>query len=70
MTRYSPEFKEQVVRKMMPPSNQSVASIHRESGISAPSPTCQRTTRQLPSAFIYKKWADLLEPLNDSRFAH
>jgi transposase-like protein len=37
MTRYSPEFKEQVVRKMMPPNNQSVASIHRESGISAPS---------------------------------
>lgn len=37
MTRYSPEFKEQVVRKMMPPSNQSVASIHRETGISTPS---------------------------------
>lgn len=37
MTRYSPEFKEQVVRKMMPPNNQSVASIHRESGVSTPS---------------------------------
>lgn len=37
MTRYSPEFKEQVVRKMMPPNNQSVASLHRETGISAPS---------------------------------
>lgn len=37
MSRYSPEFKEQVVRKMMPPNNQSVASIHRESGISSPS---------------------------------
>lgn len=37
MSRYSPEFKEKVVRKMMPPNNQSVASIHRESGISTPS---------------------------------
>jgi transposase-like protein len=39
MTRYSPEFKEQVVRKikMMPPNNQSVARIHRETGISTPS---------------------------------
>jgi transposase len=37
MTRYSAEFKEQMVRKMMPPTNQSVASIHRETGISAPS---------------------------------
>lgn len=37
MTRYSPELKEQMVRKMMPPNNQSVASIHRETGISSPS---------------------------------
>lgn len=37
MTRYSPEFKEQMVRKMMPPNNQSIASIHRETGISTPS---------------------------------
>lgn len=37
MTRYSAEFKEQMVRKMMPPNNQSVASIHRETGISSPS---------------------------------
>lgn len=37
MTRYSPEFKEQMVRRMMPPNNQSVASIHRETGVSAPS---------------------------------
>lgn len=37
MTRYSPEFKEQVVRKMMPPHNQSVASLHRETGVSVPS---------------------------------
>jgi hypothetical protein len=28
-------------------------------------PTCQRVTQQLPSVFIYKKWAGLLEPLND-----
>ena len=37
MPRYSPEFKEQVVRKMMPPHNQSVASLHRETGVSVPS---------------------------------
>lgn len=37
MTRYSPELKEQMVRKMMPPNSQSVASIHRETGISTPS---------------------------------
>ena len=37
MTRYSAELKEQVVRKMMPPNHQSVASIHRETGISIPS---------------------------------
>lgn len=27
-------------------------------------PTCQRATQQLPSVFIYKKWAGLLEPFN------
>lgn len=37
MTRYSPELKEQMVRKMMPPNRQSVASISRESGIPTPS---------------------------------
>lgn len=37
MTRYSAELKEQVVRKMMPPNNRSVASLHRETGISSPS---------------------------------
>lgn len=36
MARYSDELKEQVVRKMMPPHNRTVASISRESGISAP----------------------------------
>lgn len=36
MARYSEETKEQMVRKMMPPHNRSVASIHRETGISAP----------------------------------
>jgi len=34
--RYSEEFKEQVVRKMMAPNAQSVAQIHRETGISEP----------------------------------
>jgi transposase len=36
MARYSSEFKEQIVRKMMPPSSQSVAHISRETGITAP----------------------------------
>lgn len=36
MTTYSHELKEQIVRKMMPPNAQSVAAIHRETGISAP----------------------------------
>ena len=36
MPRYSDEFREQVVRKMMPPNAQSVAQVHRETGISEP----------------------------------
>ena len=36
MPRYSEEFKDQMVRKMMPPNAQSVAQIHRESGVSEP----------------------------------
>ena len=36
MRRYSDEFKEQVVRKMMPPNAQSVAQVHRDTGISEP----------------------------------
>lgn len=36
MARYSDEFKEQVVRKLMPPNAQSVAQVHRETGISEP----------------------------------
>jgi len=33
---YSPDFnfKEQTVKKMMPPSNQSVAQLSRETGVS------------------------------------
>lgn len=36
MSRYSDEFKEQMMRKLMPPSSQSVAGLARETGISAP----------------------------------
>ncbi len=36
MASYSRDLKEQIVRKMMPPNSQSVASISRETGISAP----------------------------------
>ena len=34
MLRYSEEFKEQAVRKMMPPNAMSVAHISRETGVS------------------------------------
>ena len=34
MPSYSAEFKEQVVRKLMPPHNQTVAAVSRETGIS------------------------------------
>ncbi len=36
MSRYSPEFRESIVKKMMPPNAQSVASISRETGICSP----------------------------------
>lgn len=36
MTRYTAEFKAQIVRKMMPPNSQSVAQISRDTGIAAP----------------------------------
>jgi len=35
MSTYSAQLKEQIVRKMMPPNNQSVAHLSRETGISA-----------------------------------
>ena len=34
MSVYSPEFKEQLVKKMMPPNNQPVTQISRENGVS------------------------------------
>jgi len=36
MPRYSEEFKEKIIQKMMPPNSQSVAQISRETGISEP----------------------------------
>jgi transposase-like protein len=33
VTRYSPELKQQMVKKMLPPNNQNVAAISRETGI-------------------------------------
>ena len=36
MPRYSEEFKEKIVEKMMPPNSQSVAQISRETGICGP----------------------------------
>jgi len=34
MPRYTEEFKEQIVRKMMPPNAMSVAELNREIGVS------------------------------------
>jgi len=34
MSHYTEEFREQTVRKMMPPNSQSVAQVSRESGVS------------------------------------
>ena len=36
MSKYSDEFKEQVVRRMMPPGAQSVAQVSRDTGVSEP----------------------------------
>jgi transposase len=36
MARYSEEFKEKIVQKMMPPNAMSVAQLHRETGVSEP----------------------------------
>jgi len=36
MARYTEEFKDQIVRKMMPPNAQTVAQIHRDTGICEP----------------------------------
>ena len=36
MPRYSEEFKEKIIQKMMPPNSQSVAQISRETSISEP----------------------------------
>ena len=33
MPVYGPKFKEQIVKKMMPPHNQSVAQVSRDSGV-------------------------------------
>jgi transposase len=36
MPVYGPQFKEQIVKKMMHPSNQSVAQVSRDTGVAAP----------------------------------
>ena len=36
MPRYSEEFKEKIVQKMMPPNAKSVSQIHQETGVSEP----------------------------------
>jgi len=34
MTRYSEEFKYTIIKRMMPPNNESVSAISRETGLS------------------------------------
>lgn len=36
MPNYSPQFKEQAVRKLLPPHSRSVASVSQETGVSEP----------------------------------
>jgi hypothetical protein len=36
MPVYGPQFKEQIVKKMMPPHNQSVAQISRDTSVAVP----------------------------------
>jgi transposase-like protein len=36
MPVYGPQFKEQIVKKMMPPSNQNVAQVSRDTGVAVP----------------------------------
>ncbi|MBT5236251.1 MAG: transposase, partial [Candidatus Marinimicrobia bacterium] len=36
MPKYSEEFKEKIVQKMMPPNSQSVAQISRDTGVCGP----------------------------------
>ena len=36
MPAYGPQFKEQIVKKMMPPHNQSVAQISRDTDVALP----------------------------------
>ncbi|PUE41212.1 hypothetical protein B9Z50_05650 [Limnohabitans sp. Bal53] len=36
MPVYGPQFKEQIVKKMMQPHNQSIAQISRDTGVAVP----------------------------------
>jgi len=36
VAKYSDEFKEKIIQKMMPPNAQSIAQIHRDTGVSEP----------------------------------
>lgn len=37
MARYSKEFKDNVIKQMLPPASKSVAELHEETGVSTPS---------------------------------
>lgn len=55
MSTYSTELKEQIVKKMMPPNNQTVAAISRETGISAPTLYAWRKLLQAQGCVVPSK---------------
>ena len=48
MPRYSEDFREQMVRKMMPPNARSAAQLSRENGIGEPTLYHGRNRYRLP----------------------
>ncbi|MCL5780473.1 MAG: hypothetical protein M1119_06070 [Firmicutes bacterium] len=56
MTRYSDEFKYSVIKRMMPPNNESVNSIARETGLSGG----HAKKSKLVALGIPPEWASLI----------
>lgn len=50
MPSYGPQFKEQIVKKLMPPYNQSVAQVSRDTGVAVRNVS---TFSQQIGAFFY-----------------
>ena len=52
MPRYSEEFKEKIVQKMMPPNSMSVAQVSREAGVSEPTLYAWKNKYQSEGKFV------------------